>query len=932
MNTPRQDLVNALRGSRLVIALVLLVALVAMLGRAVTSFYVEVLWQAQTGYLNVFWRRVIWETGARALGGLLVAVLVYYNLKVASTTLGGIQIRRRFGNLEISEQLPKRYVTLAMLAAAGLLGLWFGGSLPAGLGRQTLHAISSSSWGLTDPILERDVGFYVFWLPVLDAAVSYALISAFLILTLTVAGYAATGAMNWRGGRLHTHQLARRHLGAIIAIFFVLLAVRMYLSRFGLLISGNSAVQGIFGFADAEARLPALQTLTIITLGAAGAAFWGTWRNRPATLVGAFVAVVGGMVLIGNIYPSLIQSFRVEPNELERESPFIEQNLQYTRLAYGLDEASLERRPFDFDPNAPVDWDQAAQQFAGLPVWGSGASAPLLTTYREVEARFQYYDFERVAVDRYPTEEGLAPVTISVREVDPAGIPDPNWQNLHLRERYMTGVGVVASVANSRTAEGRPEMLVRGLPPETVVSSMGDVPLDLERPDVFFGTGPDRGREYVVVTPGADQFRAPDGAVGTAGIDFPEGIEVSSTIRTLLFAWRFRAANLLFSSELTNESRLVHRRRVLDRVQAVAPFLRFAEAPYPVVSEGRVVWVLEGFTGTLAFPLSAVYDFGSVRQFVRYVRNSVKVTVDAVTGEIDFYRVPIEDPIADAFDSAYPGLFRSIEDMPSGLRAHLRYPRSLLELQSSVLLQYHQETAAEFHGQQDVWVEAQELSNTSNPVPYVPEYGIYRLPAEQDARFQLTNVFVPAGRENLTAMLVARTDDLGIPEMILMNVPVDDEVLGPRLIEARLEQDPVISQQFSLWRTGGSEVWTGHLHLVPVGNRLLYMEPVFLAAEEDAIPDLARFVVSDGVRVVMAESLAEAIAQIAGLPFTPEAATGEAPAVSGDMVGAAGPWPTAALALLEQADERARAGDWAGFGIALAELRALLEQLGAGVR
>lgn len=929
MSTPRQDVVSALRGGRLAIAIILVVAVVGVLGRALTTLYVEVLWQAQTGYLSVFWRRVVWETGVRVVGGVTVGILVYYNLKVASTTLGGIQIRRRFGNLEISEQLPKRYVTLAMLTAATLLGLWFGASLPAGLGRQALHAFSSSGWGLIDPILQRDVGFYVFWLPVLDAAVSYALITGFLVFTLTIAGYAATGAMSWRGGRLQTHELARRHLGVILAAFFVLLAVQMYLGRFGLLISGNSAVQNIFGFADAEARLPALQTLTIITLGAAVAAFWGAWRNRPVPLIASFSAVVGGMVLIGNVYPSLIQSFRVEPNELDRESPYIEHNLEYTRLAYGLDEESLERRPFAFDPSAPIDWAEAGQQFAGLPVWGSGAAAPLLTTYREVEARFQYYDFDQVSVDRYPTEQGLAPVAISVRQVDPTGIPDPNWQNLHLRERYVAGVGVVASVANSRTAEGRPEMLMRGLPPETLPSSLGTVPLDLERPAVFFGTRADRARDYVVVTPGAEQFRAPDGAMGAAGTDYPEGIEISSTLRTLLLAWRFRDANLLFSSELTDDSRLVHRRRVTDRALAVAPFLRFPENPYPVVSDGRVVWVLEGFTGTLAFPLSAVYDFGVARRRVRYVRNSVKVTVDAVTGEMVFYRVPIADPIADAFAVAYPDLLRDIEEMPATLRDHLRYPRSLLDLQSGVLLQYHQETAAEFHGQQDVWVEAEELSNTSNPVPYVPEYGIYRLPDEAEARFQLTNVFVPAGRENLTAMLVARTDDRGVPETILMDVPVDDEVLGPRLIEARLEQDPLISQQFSLWRTGGSEVWTGHLHLVPVGNRLLYMEPVFLAAEEDAIPDLTRFVVSDGVRVVMAESLAEGIAQMAGIEFnsSDEGAAGPAGAADPADISA---WPITALNLLNAAEEHARNGDWASFGIALTQLRALLEDLGGG--
>ena len=929
MTTRPPDILAALRGGRLFLTVVVVIGMIGVFGRAITSFYVEVLWQAQAGYLGVFWRRIVWESGLRVFAGGFVAVLVYLNLNIASTTLGGIQIRRRFGNLEISEQIPRRYVTLAMLTAAGFLGLWFGASLPPGIGRQALHASAAPAWGLLDPVLERDVGFYVFWLPVLGSAVNYMLITAFLVFTLSTAGYAATGAMTWAKGRLEAHELARIHLGGILAVFFILLAMRLWLGRYGLILNGNSAVQGIFGFTDAQARLPALQTLCVISLAASGATFWGAWKNRPWPVIGSFAGVILGSMLIGNLYPSLIQSFRVEPNELERETPYINDNLRFTRVAFGLED--LERRPFPFDPDAGVDWGEAGEQLAGLPVWGSGSSGPLLTTYREVEARFQYYDFDRVEIDRYQTTDGPAPVALSVRQIDPSGIPDQNWQNLHLRERYVAGVGVVASAANTRTVEARPEMLVRGLPPEVVPASIGSLELDLDRSDVFFGTRPERPNEYVVVTPGADQYLAPDSSMGAAGVDFPEGIQLTSGIRTALLAWRFREANLLFSSELTEESRLVHRRRVVDRALAIAPFLRFPEAPYPVIENGRVMWVLEGFTGTLAFPLSAVYNFGSIRTAVRYVRNSVKVTVDAVTGDITFYRVPVEDPLADAFDAAYPGLFRDIAEMPSGLRAHLRYPRTLLDLQSRVLLQYHQNTAPEFHGQQDVWQEPEELSNTSSPVPYEAEYAIYRLPDEAEARFQLTTVFVPAGRENLTALLVARSNDMGVPETVLQEVPIDVEIQGPRQIEARVEQDPVISQQFSLWRNGGSQVWTGHLHVVPVGDRLLYMEPIFLAAEEDAIPDLARFVISDGRRVVMAESLAQGVAELAGLGFTVPSDTGPTSRVeTAPSDGAVGAWPVAALSLLEQAEERARQGDWQGFGLALDELRALLERLQSG--
>ena len=279
----------------------------------------------------------------------------------------------------------------------------------------------------------------------------------------------------------------------------------------------------------------------------------------------------------------------------------------------------------------------------------------------------------------------------------------------------------------------------------------------------------------------------------------------------------------------------------------------------------------------------------------------------------------------DAFQAAFQGLFKPIGEMPSDLREHIRYPKELLNLQARVLLQYHQQTAPAFHGQQDVWDGPQELAENTNPVPYRPEYGIYALPGEEDPRFHLTTVFVPAGRQNLTALLAARTNDLGVPELTLFDVPVTDQVPGPRQVEALVEQDPVISQQFSLWRTGGSEVWTGHLHLVPVGKRLLYLEPVFLAAEADAIPELRRFLLSDGRRVVMTEDLPSAIAQLAGL---------EPPQVPTDMgtqdveaPTTISAWPQAALDLLERAEGSARVGDWQGFGEALSELRTLLETL-----
>jgi uncharacterized membrane protein (UPF0182 family) len=920
--SPRsRPFLSTLRGGRLVIALVVGAGVLLAFGRAFAAAYVEILWQSQSGYSSVFWRRMSWEWGVRGAAALAVAFLVLVNLRVASTTLGAIQIRRRFANIEIAEQIPKQMVWGGITVAAALLGLWFGAAVPPNLGIQAALYLNADAWGLTDPVLGHDLGFYVFLMPLLASAVTLAMIVTFLVFTLVTAAYAATGTIRWTRNGLDTQRLPRIHLGILIASFLALLAARLWLQRYLLFTGGSSGVQEIFGFTDAEARLPALQTLVVICALAAGATVWGVWQNRAGPMLLSFASVSIAWIVIGQLYPSLIQRFRVEPNELARETPYIEHNLAFTRLGFGLDR--LERRPTTYALEGNVDWAAATRQFAGLPVWNPGT---LLATYRSLEALFPYYDFADATIDRYDTPEGPVPVAISVRQIDQGGIQDPNWQNQHLRKRFVAGMGLVASLAATRTPEGRPEMLVSGIPPEATPAASHIPELRLERPDVFFGT---TQQAYSVVIPESGEYLAPDSAPGVPGVDFPRGIQLTSGLRTALLAWHLGDANLLFASELTESSQFVHRRLVVERALAIAPFLRFPEPPYPVVAGGRIVWVLDGFTGTGAFPLSTASDFGTVRRGVRYIRNSVKITVDAVTGQVAFYRVPIEDPLADAYQAAFPGLLQPIEEMPHEVRAHLRYPRSLLGLQSRVLLQYHQETAPAFHGQQDVWAEPQELAEGTTPVPYRPEYALYTLPGETEPRFQLTSVFVPASRQNLTGTLVGRTDEYGVPELILLDVPVANQIPGPRQVEALVEQDPLISQQFALWRSGGSDVWTGHLHLVPVGDRFVYMEPIFLAANADAIPELRRYVVSDGRRVVMMEQLDDAIRGLAGMELAgvTGGAGGGAPNVGGDTAPGGAAWPSEALDLLERAETRAREGNWQGFGEALSELRALLERL-----
>ena len=912
--------IRDLSGGRLLVALVIALLTILLVGRMAANAYIEILWFESVGYSSVFWTRVLWEWGARLIVALLVGVACFFNLRFIARSLGGIKIKRRVGDLVISEQLPETVVVWSVAALSALLGAWFGASVPGSMGLSVLYLLNASEWGVTDPFLGQDLRFFVISLPLLRALVTLGLVVAFLVFTLVAAGYAATGTLQWGPGRFVVERRPRVHLAVIIASFCVMLAAQFWLQRYVLLLDGTSGVQGIFGFADAEARMPSYSILALLALAVSAAALWSGFKNRPLPLIVASGALIVGGLAVGQAYPSFIQRFRVEPNELERESPFILDNMRFTRM--GFDLTNLERREFDYEGSSNVDWQEAASQFEGLPVWSSQA---LLTTYRELEARFPYYDFSGVTVDRYEGPDGLVPVALAVREVLPRGIQDPNWQNIHLRDDYIRGMGAVVSAATARTPEGRPMMFVSGIPPEFSASDAAPEALRLIRPDVYVGA---RRQVYAVVNPGDPA--GGDGSARQAGIDFPEGIQLDSPLKTLALAWRFRDANLLFASEVNRTSRFVFRRDVLERVGRISgQLLRFPEAPYPVIYEGRIVWILEGFTATRSFPLSTLHDLEAGRP-VRYARNSVKITIDGVTGEVAFYVVDEADSLLRAYAQGFPTLFRPLSDMPEGLRDHIRYPRTMLGLQARVLFQYHQETAPLFHGQQDVWTLPQELAQGTTPVPYQPEYGLYRLPGEEERDFLLTSVFVPRGRQNLTAILTASSDPDRYGELVLFDVPVEDQVPGPRQVEALIEQDPLISQQFSLWRTGGSQVWTGHLHLVPVGRTLLYMEPVFLAAEEDAIPELRRFVVSDGYRVAMEETLQEAIQALAlsagaSVPqLTLAEGSLDQPSLDTDQ------WPAEALTLLDAADAALRTGDFQGFGEALAELRALLGQLSSG--
>lgn len=848
------------------------------------TFYTDWLWFEDLGYLSVYQTRLAAQALTFLFGFVTVALFLWANWLFVPNRLTWAyqQVLRPF-------RRAKRTglgVLRAILAFAALFVAFVMAEVLAANWDDLLVFLHAVPFGKADPIFGLDVGFYVFRLPVYGILAGWFLALSILGLLGALAIYGTVGALRERGPVAHLSVLGATTLG--------LIAAQYQLARLGLLTSARGVVFGA-GYTDVHARIPLYNLLTGVVLAAAVLALANVFLRRWRLLVIA-LALWLLLALLGGLYPAAVQRFVVAPNELAAERPYIQHAIAFTRYAFGLENVREREFPARGTLTPEVlEANRATLQNIRLWDW-----RPLLTTYGQLQEIRLYYTFNDVDVDRYVIGGQLRQVMLAVRELDTEQLPEQaqTWINRHLI--YTHGYGVVVSPVNEFTREGLPVLLVRDIPPEAA-----DPALEVARPEVYFG---EVTKDYIIVNTTEPEFDYPSGDQNVyTRYEGPAGVPLGGFFRRLVFALRFGHSQILFSTALRPESRILYHRAIEDRVQMLAPFLWYDPDPYPVIADGRIIWLWDAYTWSDRFPYSEPFSG------VNYIRNSVKVAIDAYTGETTFYVVDPTDPIVRVYQSIFPDLFVPGDRMPQALRDHWRYPERLFRIQAATYAAYHMEDPQVFYNKEDLWAAPTEI-RLQGEEEMAPYYVVMQVPGEEEVEFLLIRPYVPNGRRNMIAWLYADSDgeDYGLLEVF--KFPKQELIYGPMQIEARFDQDPYISQQLTLWNQHGSQVIRGNLMVIPVDDTLVYVEPLYLQAATGRFPELKRVLVAYGDRVAMGESLEGALLQALGLvEAQPPAETG--PVSPGEEIPAdVAALARAAQAHYEAAQECLRRADWACYG------------------
>jgi uncharacterized membrane protein (UPF0182 family) len=900
--------------------LVLLVASLFVLP-AFARWYTEWLWFGEVGYRAVFWVPIVWGAAVGVVAACVVFAILFLNIRplLRLRTLPRVIELRSSGGQVYRRMVSSLHATTLVALGVGVVSVLAGqAAAPSWLTFQTfLHRVP---FGIQDPIFHRDIGFYMFVLPAYTAVYDWLFLWMFVALLVAAAGYYLDLAPLMMRGVWAIPRSARAHLLILAGCLLLIRAAGFWLDAFGLLFSPRGALFGA-GYADLNATLPVLRFLTVLAAAAGVLMLSSVWLRTLRLAVGTFLLMLIVWIVGTGVYPSMVQQFGVTPNELNREAPYIRNSIDATLHAYNLDQ--VQEQPFPATESLTPAAVRANQSVLdNIRLWDY---RPLLRTYAQLQGLRLYYTFTNVGIDRYQIGGHEQQVMLSAREMDISRLTAEarTWVNDHLV--YTHGYGLVMTPVNRISAEGLPEFYIKDIPPQ---SSIG---LSVTRPELYYSLLANR---YVIVKTRTKEFDYPQGDQNVTTIyEGTGGVPLGAPLAKLAFAVRLGASQLLLSNDVTPESRLMFHRELRERVAHIAPMLTYDRDPYLVLADGRLFWILDAYTTSTGYPYSR--PTGGLN----YIRNSVKVVVDAYHGTTGFYVIDPHDPLVQVYRAIFPGLFRPFEALPQGLVSHLRYPVDLFTIQSHIYSTFHMKDPRVFYNREDLWTFPNELF-TGAPQPLEPYYVNLRLDPARGTEFALILPFTPAGKDNMVAWMAGRSDLPNYGRLLVYRFPKDRTVFGPMQIEARINQDPVISSQLTLWNQQGSHVIRGNLLVVPVADALLYIEPLYLQASGSEIPELKLVIVAYGSRIAMEPTLEAALARIfVTLPSGPPAAPAPAASTPAAPAPSALPAPSGpnrtriaqlsaeASAHYERAQAALRAGDFTAYGREIEALGRTLAEL-----
>ncbi|KAF1084662.1 hypothetical protein SPSYN_02440 [Sporotomaculum syntrophicum] len=904
--------------STTVITILVLFLLVAKWG---ANIYVDWLWFKSLGYGSTFITIIVSEIGLRTLVGLTTFVFIFINLMLTRRpvlqSISNRQVNKTDDDVitiyesPLNKYVTPRLLTMLYLAISIALGI-FVSTAVTGDWVILQKYLNSTVFGITDPIFNKDIGTYVFNLPFYQFL--YRLLTWFIFLaafTITIVYFLAE-ASNEGFSRLFNSTAARLHLSFLAALFFIVRAWGYRLEQYMLLYSGNGVTFGP-GYTDVHARLLAYKALFFIALFIALIIIINLFMRRFKLILYSIGALFLASIVLGSLYPTLIQNLIVKPNELNKESPYIANSIKYTRMAYNLNQMETKRFPAgQVLSNADIENNRDTVNNIRLWDW-----RPLQETYQQLQEIRPYYELKNIDIDRYSINGEYRQVMLAARELDQAQLPDTAKTWINQRLKYTHGHGITMNPVNKMTSEGLPELFIKNIPPSSTVN------LNVTRPEIYFG---ELTNNYVLVNTKAEEFDYPVGTENAyTTYEGKSGVPINGLLRKAIFALAFNDYKMLLASDLKNDSQILYYRNIQERVPKLAPFLNYDGDPYIVLDDAGVLhWMWDAYTTTNMYPYSEPFKGG-----YNYIRNSVKVVVNAYTGQVDFYIADAKDPIIQAYIKIFPSVFKPLSDMPEDLKRHIRYPEDIFNIQAEKYAVYHMTNTEVLYNQEDKWNIPTE-KHYDEEVVMESYYNIIRLPESEKAEYVLILPFTPNNKTNMIGWMAARCDEPNYGELIVYEFPKQELVYGPMQIEARIDQDTVISQQLTLWNQRGSSVIRGNLLVIPVMDALLYVEPLYLQSEQSRMPELRRVIVAHNDRIVMEPTLDIALNKIFGTAIndtTPDNQqqpdTNEPPMMTiNDLIKTANN-------LYNKAQSKLQNGDWAGYGEAINKLKETLNDLSA---